>query len=826
MFIFNGFGVNKLNSKESIEDLNRDLEVPVNLNINSKINPNDDLNSQIQRSDQLNLIGPNSNHLYKGVEKNKTITFEYQNKAAEDGYLGKQLFKTNEEDIYQNNFEKDDIEKDLEKRYNKITENGSNVVQYDSVHYYGNERNLNFQLKLEDYDEEIETKIPLSNEPSTLDGKENTIHICNEVMNKVQDLRKVISRSTHYEFAEINDDSIRNSFESLNNFLEANQDEISCNKMVEFFVNYDDCVASWIQLKLVILKDILNEDDLSKDNIYDFIKKFDDVEITCKNAFCFANILANKLIEEMTNEIEQNCDNNEDIKTDLELVRVKQRGTDSLREGLLEVKYDLEQARQTIDFEEKVNEILNDINDIFNVIANSLVQDITYNDMEDWRIKLNHFEQRELFSLTILIQKNMKETFCAFNNRKSKELEGLLKKVGGVIENLKRLMNDKINEADAYRLSQIDIYVNDVNDLQSWIYDSIKMFVDAKPKHGIMIGDSRALDKNNFSELTSLYEQFFKELPNRVDQFEGIGVKFNDISLKEEISELEEISNQKSNLDQLWANLDLITEEFKDLIDKTQNWYHQHDSLYNIEDNFGKLEDRINGLNSIGYDNLEGEIKELDEKVKTSKLMLDEAKSKANQIFNRLLSSFHIALTTTHNASLFAALYAEVNRITENCYEEIVTIKSRHEDLENGGYYYTLNVNSLETTINNVIDKHSESDEVYRKYDRQLHICLKKEMDKLMELKPVETKKNHIINIFNKAKLALNQFSDAIALEYNEIELLRNVHNHAKTAHEIIKWINSCSLAVASKYSIDREALEEKNQRFSKCHLSIQKSKL
>ncbi|PKY54896.1 hypothetical protein RhiirA4_548457 [Rhizophagus irregularis] len=534
--------------------------------------------------------------------------------------------------------------------------------------------------------------------------------------------------------------------------------------MAEFFVNYVDCITSWIQPKLDILKGNLNEEDLeelSKANIYDLIEEFEAVEVASNNAFGFAKTLANKLIGEVINEIEQDCDDNEDIKADLELIHVKQRETNSLWEGLHKVKSDLEQTLQAIDFKKKVNEVLNDVNDISNKISNALVKDVTYNDMEDWRIKLNHFEQGELFSLTKLIQKNLnKENFCAFNDRKSKELEGLLKKVDGVIENLKRLMNDKINEADAYRLSRIDIYVSDVNDLQGWIDDSIKIFADAKPKHGIMVGDSKALDKNSFSELTLLYEQFTKELPNRIDQLESTREKFNDISLKEEISELEEIPNRKSNLDQSWDNLDLITGEFKDFIEKIQNWYRQHDVIYNIEDSLSELEDRINGLSSI-----------------------------------------------------IAAFYADANRILENCYEETVMIKSRHDDLKNSRYY-ALHVDALGIIIENAINKYSKSEEKLNRYYQRVNVCLKKEVDKLVELKLVETKKNHIMCIFSKVTSTLKQFSDAVAFEHDEIELLRAVHNHAKTAHEINNWINSCNLAIISKYSIDQEALEEKITKF------------
>lgn len=170
-------------SKVSIEDLNRDLEIPVYSNIIQKIKPKDDLSSQIKRSTQLNMMSLNNNHLSDEGEKNKIKAFEFQNKSADDEYLANQFrleycqkeatFKTYKEDILQNNFEKDnDTEKNLEKGY-KPTENGSKVVQYNLIHYYEKDTekdekkdykngNLNFQFKLGCYDEEIETEVIIS----------------------------------------------------------------------------------------------------------------------------------------------------------------------------------------------------------------------------------------------------------------------------------------------------------------------------------------------------------------------------------------------------------------------------------------------------------------------------------------------------------------------------------------------------------------------------------------------------------------------------------------------------------------------------------------
>jgi hypothetical protein len=646
---------------------------------------------------------------------------------------------------------------------------------------------------------------------------------------------------------------------SLKELLETHQNVLRRKKMIESYINQADDVALWIQPKLDTLKGILNDEtlgELSKDEIHDLIGEVDSIEAArqaYQSAFSFAKSLANKLIEEMTDEIEQGGDDTEDVKADLELVQAKQKEIDTLwgelQSDVPKAKNRLDQALQVVDFKEKANEVLNKINDISNIMSDTPVEDVTNADIKDWQIKLNNLEQAELFSLIKhhdLVQENLKENYGALSDKESRELEDHLRKVANAIGSLKKLMNNKIDEVEAYQSSQIaNAYMNRVNDLQRWIDDSIATFADSKPKHGIMVGNSDELNKNNFNELTSVYETFIKELPDRVDQLESIRAEFNEISSKEGIRELQDILKWQSNLDQSWDKLDLATGEFKNFIRKTTDWHYRHGSIYHVEnDILGGLEERINGLGSIGYDNLEAEVKELDEKIKKAKLILEDAKLKASHIvddpddlidltnrenfndhynettnrLNELSTSFQVALTAAHNASLLAAFHADANRIISNCYEGTAVVKSRHEDLENSGYY-ALEVDALGTIIRDAIDGYSESEEKLNKYTQQVNIDLKKDADKLIELNP-ETNKNRILNIFSKVTAALEQFSDAIALERREIELSRRVHSHAKTAHDIKNWIGSCKMAVLNIQAgiLDQEDeiidLEEKVANF------------
>ncbi|UZO26371.1 uncharacterized protein OCT59_018602 [Rhizophagus irregularis] len=705
-------------------------------------------------------------------------------------------------------------------------------------------------------------QILLSNEPSSPGGEGSTVSTAvNGFADRVQTLCEDIASRIEYPTCSIQNDendrmgrtedsnnlikeavnaqneSLKSLSNSLKDLLETHQNVLRRKKMIESYINQADDVASWIQPKLNVLRDILNNETLgklSKDEIHDLIGEVDGIEAARQayhSAFSFAKSLANKLIEEMTNEIEQGGDDTEDIKADLETVKAKQETIDALWEELQsdvpKAKNRLDQALQVVDFKEKADEVFNKVNDLSSIMSNTPVEEITNADMKDWQIKLNNLEQAELFSLIKLhdlVQENLKENYGAFNDKESKELENLLREIVNSIGSLKKLMNNKIDDVEAYQSSQIaNAYMSRASDLQRWIDDYIATFAVVKPKHGIMVGNSKELNKNNFGELTSVYEQFTKELPDRVDQLESIRAEFNEISLKEGIRELQDILKWQSNLDQSWDNLDVSTGEYKSFIDKTANWHYRHGSIYHVEnDILGGLEERINSLGSVGYDNLEAEAKELNEKIEKAKLMLEDTKLKANDIIDdpddlidltnrknfddhyneatnrldELLASFQVALTAANNASLLAAFHAEANRIISNCGEGIAIVKSRHEDLENSGYY-ALEVDALGAIIRDAIDGYSESEEKLHKYDQQINIDLKNEADKLIEINP-ETNKNRVVNIFNKVTTALEQFSDTVALERREIELSRRVHAHAKSAHDIKNWISSCKMAVLS----------------------------
>ncbi|CAG8461490.1 17795_t:CDS:2 [Acaulospora morrowiae] len=726
-------------------------------------------------------------------------------------------------------------------------------------------------------------QILLSNEPSSPGGEGNTVSTAvSSFLDRVENLwDEVASRITYptcsvqsdrdrigraedcnsvvRESANAQNNSLKSLANSLNDLLFTHQNVLRRKKMIESYMHQANDVAAWIQPRLDTLNNIIEDrtlGDLSEDRLHELIGEVEAIEAARQayhSAFDFAKNLSNKLIEEMTEEAKKDEDDVDDVKADLEHVLSRSREIDDLWNKLQadvpNAKQRINQALQVVDFKEKANEIFKKINDLSNLMSNTPVEDISDADMKDWQIKSNSLEQMELFSLIKLhdvVQGNLKENFGALSDKESPELEGILSQVASAIESLKQEMAKKIDEAESYRSAQISkAFINRAMDLQQWIDSSMSNFQNAKQNHGIMVENSSELNNKNFNDLKETLEIFAHQFPNRNDQLESIRSEFNDIRSKESVQEMEEIINWQSYLEASWEKLEVSADSLKNFNEKVALWHAQHEALYHIENEvFDGLESRINSLLSVNFDKLEAEVKELDEIIKIASAELEKIKATAGQIheipgdeidesnrrnfdihlneaINRLSllkSSFQTALHEAHNASQLAAFHAVANKIISSCHEGTAIVETRHDELDRSGYY-ALEMDSLETILRGAIDGYTQSEENLRKYDQQVHVNLKQERDKLIEQNP-ENNKERVLNIFNKVTTALGQFSDAVALERRELELVRRIFAHTKAAQDIQNWIASCKKAVLSIQvdTLDKEMeicdLEEKVDGF------------
>ncbi|CAG8546344.1 4252_t:CDS:2, partial [Ambispora leptoticha] len=724
-------------------------------------------------------------------------------------------------------------------------------------------------------------QILLMNHPSSPGGEGNTVStVVENFANRVQELwddlsSKIIyptcpvqneedrmsrtddSNSVIREAVNAQNESLKSLANSLNDLLYTFQCVLRRKKMLESYLHQAADIAAWIQPKLNIVQNVANDQNLgeqTEDHLRELIGEVDGIDAAhtaYHSAFEFAKSLATSMIEEMTLEVEQGGDDIEDIKNDLESVRKKQEEIDQLWDALSSTvqaaKQILDQGLEVVEFKQKVDETLAKINDLSNAMLNTPPEQISPQ-LKDWQIKLNSLEQNDLFSLIKLfdnVQENLKENPSAISDKESKVLEDKLRGVNDAISALKKLLNQKIDEAEAYRSSQIaNAYMDRARDLQQWINDSVAKFKDTL-KHGIMVGNLEEQNKNNWNILNSVFEEFKNQVQERFDQLESIRAEFKDIAAQEGIRELDEIIALSSQLDAAWEYLDKATTEMQEFVDKVEQWYNRHATIYQVESEILEgLSDRINKLASINYENLATEVNELDSLIKHANFVLDEVKnafpkisdkpgdlidqtnrhnfdehhSDALKRLNTLSASFQVALKAAHNASALAAFHAEANRIIASCQEESDIIQSRHEDLQNKGFY-ALEAEALERVLKDSIEGYNDAYEKQLNYDDKINDQLKREADQLIELNPA-VNKDRILNIFTRVTDALNQFSEAVSRERSELELVRHVLSHTKAAQEIKSWIQGCKMAVLSIQvdNIDQDVeiadLEEKIAKF------------
>ncbi|CAG8732242.1 22509_t:CDS:2, partial [Gigaspora rosea] len=770
---------------------------------------------------------------------------EINNKVAK--FENKTLNSMNTKfDEYQNNMNADEknVPEHVENRHKELNELLNDLKALDDyAREVINQRKdvteyMNNSARLEKEAREIQ-QILLTNEPSSPGGEGNTVsnavdnfaerveQLWNEDASKInypkcaiQNDKDRVGRSGDCnsvirEAVNAQNESLKSLANSLNDLLLTHQNVLRRKKMIESYMNQAKDVEAWIQPKSDILNSILNDDtlgELTEGRLRELIGEVDSVEAARQaynSAFDFAKNLADKLIEEMTYEIQQGSEDVEDVKADLELVRSRAEEIDALwvelQDNVIKSKQRLEQALQVVEFKEKAKGILSKVDDLSNIITNSLVESVSDAEMKDWQIKLNSLELAEFFDLVKLhdlVQENLKDNFGILSDKESKEAEATLSNV---------------------------------------------TFTNAKPTYGIMKDDDSELNTKNFHELAAILENFQNQLPYRNEQFDSIREEYEDIISQEGIRELQDIMNSQAQLNTSWENLSESVNDFKNFTTKVAQWHDQHDVIYKVEANIlDGLESRINSLPSVDFSNLEAEGKELDENIKQAALILENTKAEANHIpftpddnldeTNRqnfdlhhdkaskklleLSDAFKTALTAAHNASQLAAFHADADRIIKECYEGTAVVKSRHEDLDRSGYY-ALEVEPLANVLRKAIDEYTESEDKLGIYDQKVKVDLKQEADKLIDQNP-EANKDRILNIFSKVTGALEKFSDAVALERRELELVRRVYAHAKSAHDIKNWMSSCKLAMLNIQVgvdiIDQEAdivdLEEKVASF------------
>ncbi|CAG8753954.1 16248_t:CDS:2, partial [Cetraspora pellucida] len=314
---------------------------------------------------------------------------------------------------------------------------------------------MNNSAMLEKEAREIQ-KILLTNEPSSPGGEGNTVsNAVNDFAERVQKLCDDDTSKINYPKCTIQNDkdrmgragdcnsvireavtaqneSLKSLALSLNDLLNTHQNVLRRKKMIESYMNRTKEIEDWIQPKSDILNNILSDDTLgesTEDRLRELIGEVDGVEAARQaynSAFDFAKNLADKLIEEMTYEIQRGDEDVEDVKADLELVRSRAQEIDALwaelQDNVPKCKQRLEQALQVVEFKEKAKEILSKVNELSDVITNSLVESVSNNEMKDWQIKLNSLEQAEFFDLIKLhdlVQENLKDNFGILSDKES-----------------------------------------------------------------------------------------------------------------------------------------------------------------------------------------------------------------------------------------------------------------------------------------------------------------------------------------------------------------------------------------------------------------------
>ncbi|CAJ0638298.1 13627_t:CDS:2 [Entrophospora sp. SA101] len=354
-----------------------------------------------------------------------------------------------------------------------------------------------------------ETKLDLKQEFETLAGKvkdfqENVLEplkSSNEDM--VSAIKDLLSKECPKHLSDRQSD-FEKKFDYLMDRVNQGKNVLEQHDAINDFLKQAKGIIDWVNPHLKVLDDILKDDtlgELSEDKLHDLLEEVNFVESEQKAYTDFyeqVKNLANDLVNQMNKEIAANNNNNSDGDIDLgiEALNSKEVEIDALWQELQDTipktKQQLDQALQVVDFKERIKENFSKVDNLSDIISSSLVDEVSKDDIKDWQIELNGLEQTELFSL-IKLHDNVKESLStnlgAITKKESVVLEDLLRNVADKINNLKKLMNNKIDEVEAHISAQITgEYLARVNDLQSWIERQFEDFINGQSQHGLSPG--------------------------------------------------------------------------------------------------------------------------------------------------------------------------------------------------------------------------------------------------------------------------------------------------------------------------------------------------
>ncbi|CAJ0892916.1 11188_t:CDS:2, partial [Entrophospora sp. SA101] len=264
-------------------------------------------------------------------------------------------------------------------------------------------------------------------------------------------------------------------FDYLMDRVELGKNVLEQCDAINDFLNQAKDIIDWVNPHLEFLGKILKDDtlgELNEDKLHDLLEEVNKVE-SGKQAYTDVYELAKNLAT----------------------VQLKKAEIDDLwqelQEAIPKTKQQLDQALQIVDFKEKIKETISKVENLSDIISSSLVDQVTKDNINDWQTELNDLEQTELSSLVKLhdnIQESLSTNDGAMNKKERAILENLLKSVEDKINDLKKLMDDKIDEVEAHRSAEITgAYLTRVNDLQSWIKGQFEDFLSGKSQHGIMV---------------------------------------------------------------------------------------------------------------------------------------------------------------------------------------------------------------------------------------------------------------------------------------------------------------------------------------------------
>ncbi|KAL1925726.1 uncharacterized protein VTP21DRAFT_609 [Calcarisporiella thermophila] len=505
------------------------------------------------------------------------------------------------------------------------------------------------------------------------------------------------------------------------------------------------------------------------------------------------------------------------------------------------------QRRHQIEFASRSEELLSRLGLVRREVEGLQPDSVEEEHIERLEVEFDQLESVDLRTLQDLVRGDGQTTMDGKPRPRLSEedldvMEEKLIEVEGEFVELRHLFTRLVREAKNHRMNVA--FFNSADRLRTSLDGAIERWRLAESSHGLIVGD--ASDREHLRIITKALQKLRLDYAEITEEHDELYSYYELLCAQDELDTLNQVQSRQAELEEKWEELTYKADTADTIVSRVGHWVEYHTAVSRVENEmFSGLTERVERLAALGWDAIESEVRELNERIEAGENMLASIKQAAESLdvvevaidlddknrraflqhYDRAIAyasdlreAFQASADSVCKASRIAAFRAQANNIRSLCGHQTEVLRSRCEEIERSRFY-ALDVEALEKILRNTQQGHDMSLQEYSRCKDQAETHLRPAVQNMEES---FTGSQRVREIFGQVQTALADFSTALDAESHQLELVRLVLEQCREARKIRNWMASfkvvmlgiqVSAADTSEKEIDE--LEVKKNEFA-----------